>query len=821
MQRVDRRLCIVLMVVGFLSATLSGGCGGGSSTPPITVIVSSVSPQSVDQGQSANLTAIVTNDTSNKGVAWSATCSASDCGSFSSQTATSAMYSAPKSVTANLSVTIVATSAADPSKSASTIISIVQPPSVTTGSLPGATGGVVYSVTLNESGGIAPFSWSLTSGSLPDGIGLDNDTISGSPTRAGTFKFTMQVADSGSPPLTASANLSITVTVLPLSISTLSLPDAIVDTSYKQSVKATGGIPPYAWSIAGGGLPSWSSLTPSTGAISGIPGSTGKSDFTIQVADSAPEGSATTTQALSITTVSGESQNNSELNGHYAFLFDGFDDASGSRVAIAGSFTADGKGNIMAGLEDENGPSGPALSQAFTGTYNVSPDHRGGLTLKTATGSRTFALVLNTISTGVAQNGRLAEFDDTTGTSGQRGSGILRSQDTTAFSQGKLKGPYAFGFAGSDQSGNRTVLVGSFQADGAGTIPNGIADQNVAGTTGNPSLSGSYTAPSAANGHATMSLSPSGLPTLNLSVYVVSGSELLAVSTDSFSSSGLSSGTILAQASTSFDNSALDGPAVYYETAGGLAEVGLLALDGSGNASATYDKQTGRTLVQDQTFIATYAIQASGRVAFNNWYGDSTVPLHVLYLVTKNTGFLLDTSAQADFGMLEAQTSPPAGGFSTVSFSGTFSAGTVAPSATDNANGVGLATLDGGGGFSESTDLSTSSGLFVDQTTTGTYAVDASGRGTVTSLNVTTAGLSVSLLALALAAAFLVGRRNPHRTKRSGIAMCCMAIWVATTPASCPPRHVTQLVFYAISPQKAVMIQLDNYSAPAISVVEK
>jgi len=58
----------------------------------------------------------------------------------------------------------------------------------------------------------------------------------------------------------------------------------------------------------------------------------------------------------------------SELNGRYAFLFSGFDDATGSQVAIAGSFTADGKGNITEGIEDENGPTGSTLTVPLTGT---------------------------------------------------------------------------------------------------------------------------------------------------------------------------------------------------------------------------------------------------------------------------------------------------------------------------------------------------------------------------------------------------------------------------------------------------------------------
>jgi fibronectin type 3 domain-containing protein len=70
-----------------------------------------------------------------------------------------------------------------------------------------------YSTTLAASNGATPYSWSVTSGSLPAGLTLSAATgaISGTPTTAGTSSFTVKVTDSGSPATSASANLSITV----------------------------------------------------------------------------------------------------------------------------------------------------------------------------------------------------------------------------------------------------------------------------------------------------------------------------------------------------------------------------------------------------------------------------------------------------------------------------------------------------------------------------------------------------------------------------------------------------------------------------------
>jgi hypothetical protein len=63
---------------------------------------------------------------------------------------------------------------------------------ITTNSLSGGTVGSAYSEELSARGN-APITWSVESGSLPDGLSLSSDgTISGTPTKAGTFTFTLK-----------------------------------------------------------------------------------------------------------------------------------------------------------------------------------------------------------------------------------------------------------------------------------------------------------------------------------------------------------------------------------------------------------------------------------------------------------------------------------------------------------------------------------------------------------------------------------------------------------------------------------------------------
>jgi len=77
-------------------------------------------------------------------------------------------------------------------------VSIASLLSITTTSLPSGTVGVAYSATLSGAGGTPPYTWSLTTGSLPPGLALSTSgTVSGAPTAAGSYSFTIQASDSG------------------------------------------------------------------------------------------------------------------------------------------------------------------------------------------------------------------------------------------------------------------------------------------------------------------------------------------------------------------------------------------------------------------------------------------------------------------------------------------------------------------------------------------------------------------------------------------------------------------------------------------------
>ncbi|HET9132566.1 MAG TPA: Ig domain-containing protein [Terriglobia bacterium] len=110
--------------------------------------------------------------------------------------------------------------------------------------------------------------------------------------------------------LTASRFLKITISSNAVTISTMSLPNGTQQTAYSATRTATGGTPPYSWTIASGGLPTGLSLNSSSGVISGTPQSAGTSDFTVRVTDSS---SQSATKPLSIVSPSGGGGTETEI----------------------------------------------------------------------------------------------------------------------------------------------------------------------------------------------------------------------------------------------------------------------------------------------------------------------------------------------------------------------------------------------------------------------------------------------------------------------------------------------------------------------------
>lgn len=176
------------------------------------------------------------------------------------------------------------------SRSASTSINITVPacPAITLTSppLPGGTTGTAYNQNISASGGTPPYSFAITSGSLPAGLSLSSGgVISGTPSASGTSNFTVTATDSNH----CTGNQAYSVTIQPpacptITITSSALPNGTTGVSYSYSYTAGGGVSPYSFAVTSGSLPSGLTLS-SAGVIGGTPASAGKAVFTVLAAD--------------------------------------------------------------------------------------------------------------------------------------------------------------------------------------------------------------------------------------------------------------------------------------------------------------------------------------------------------------------------------------------------------------------------------------------------------------------------------------------------------------------------------------------------------
>jgi Bacterial Ig domain/Putative Ig domain len=201
----------------------------------------------------------------------------------------------------NFTVKVTDTNTLTATKSLSIAVAVApSSPSISTASLLGGTQNAIYSATLAAIGGTAPYTWSVSSGTLPTGLTLASATglIAGTPTGTGSSTFTVKVTDANT--LTATKSLSIAVAAAPSSpsITTASLPAGTQNSAYSNTLAATGGTTPYSWSIASGTLPTGLALASTTGVISGTSTGTGTSTFLVKVTDAH---ALTATKSLSIT----------------------------------------------------------------------------------------------------------------------------------------------------------------------------------------------------------------------------------------------------------------------------------------------------------------------------------------------------------------------------------------------------------------------------------------------------------------------------------------------------------------------------------------
>jgi hypothetical protein len=156
-----------------------------------------------------------------------------------------------------------------------------------------APGGKVQFSATAGNGGSPAVRWSASAGTITPG-GLFTAPTGGSVQK-------ISVTASSAALNSVQATTSVTITGGPFTIATASVPSAEVSVPYSASLTASGGVPPYTWSIVWGSLPAGLQLGASTGTLSGSPTQTGTFAFRVQAMDAA---SHTAQQSFSLISAS-------------------------------------------------------------------------------------------------------------------------------------------------------------------------------------------------------------------------------------------------------------------------------------------------------------------------------------------------------------------------------------------------------------------------------------------------------------------------------------------------------------------------------------
>lgn len=755
-------ISILIIATGCGGGGGNSGDPGGGGVPGINVVVITPSgPAAVDGGQTLPITVQVQNDSKNGGVTWSVAPvhKGDQPGTLTNVQPTSATYN-PPAVDASFQVTVTATSVSDPTRSVSLPVSLYPAPIITTQSsdLDTAFVNTTYNCVqrpilgsgvlqipcmVNVQGGLAPYTWSLSSTFLPDGLTLAPGTplppatgateIVGIPISGGQdpivglHDFTLTVTDSLG--VTSTANLSISVSPGQLKVVTPTLLSTVANVPYLPVVLQTsGGTPPYTWSLADGSgpLPPGMQLT-SNGVIMGTPTASNGFPFAIQVKDSqspVPAQAVFPTPqpvnpkiiilgANGLDPTCQATGNTLQIGSPYAFVFTGFD-ADGP-VTISGSFTSDQTGNLT-GVEDIIRKSGAQTNIPLTTGSVIAFNQvgRGCLTLNTAASTTQLRVAPTSVTAGnggagVFTEGRLLQFDDTDG-SGTRGTGSFKLQDSTALSTNAIAGSYAFRFSGWNSGGGHFAMAGTASAQ-TGLLSGIAADINNAGALSGALTGGSGTLSAVdANGRGTATIGI-GTGTYNLIFYVVDANHLLFNSTHA--ATGMDP-LITGEATSSagpFSQATLNQSHIY--RFGGFIPgspnvgVGVLHFDGVNAVSGmAFERSAGTG--SSTTLSGNYAIDsATGRFTFSG----TGIPVvgYAIPAASGATAFLVGTGPSASSGVMEFQTSAYPPGFQFSPINGRYGFAVDEMLDTQTAAFAGQSQLDSNGGVSADSYIDTSS----------------------------------------------------------------------------------------------------------------
>jgi len=399
--------------LGACSSNSSSGLTGSVGTGAGITISTSTGSVTLQEGATLQLTATVASDTGNAGVTWSL----SGPGSLSGATNVEVTYNAPAAgtITGTATPVITATSVANATTSAAVSLIVAGAPVINPITLFPANVNTAWASSVAVVGGEAPFTWTLSSGTLPAGITVGSSTtstltLSGTPTNTGTYTFQIKAVDAKS----REATVDLTLVVAPAAACLLNGRFALLYSGFSGqklqtraaslAVSSDGAIAGVMDSLGGGVRTEAESLTgtcttrtANNGTLTLTGATSGQLIFDYAVRASLGEGRVQLTNGGSSAAGSGlialqdtGAFGLAQLPVTAAFGVIGAD-GSGTHMGLAGSFARDAAGNLS-GRADANGR--PALDAApLSGLLGAPDTSTGRGTLAVNAGGKSYAFV--------------------------------------------------------------------------------------------------------------------------------------------------------------------------------------------------------------------------------------------------------------------------------------------------------------------------------------------------------------------------------------------------------------------------------------------